>query len=142
MAPSTPAKTELKEGDVIKLKSGATYWNGKSIPSWVFNSTLYYRGKNNQGIIFSTQKTGAITGVVLESSIEGNVTTSASTGFQPYIVRVTVDALNIRKGPSADTGLNGVIRDRGSYTIVEQSGNWGKLKSGAGWICLDYTQRV
>lgn len=142
VAPSAPAKTELKEGDVIKLKSGATYWNGKSIPSWVFNSTLYYRGKNNQGIIFSTQKTGAITGVVLESSIEGNVTTSAPTGFQPYMVRVTVDALNIRKGPSADTGLNGVIRDRGSYTIVEQSGNWGKLKSGAGWICLDYTKRV
>lgn len=141
--PAAPPKAELKDGDVIKLKAGATYYNGKSIPGWVFNSTLYYRGKNNQGIIFSTQKTGAITGVVSESSIEGNVTsTSSSSGFKPYIVKVTVDALNIRKGPSAETGLNGVIRDRGSYTIVEQSGNWGKLKSGAGWICLDYTKRV
>lgn len=139
--PAAPPKAELKDGDVIKLKAGATYYNGKSIPGWVFNSTLYYRGKNNQGIIFSTQKTGAITGVVSESSIEGNVT-STSSGFKPYTVKVTVDALNIRKGPSAGTGLNGVIRDRGSYTIVEQSGNWGKLKSGAGWICLDYTKRV
>ena len=139
--PAAPSKAELKDGDVIKLKAGATYYNGKSIPGWVFNSTLYYRGKNNQGIIFSTQKTGAITGVVSESSIEGNVT-STSSGFKPYTVKVTVDALNIRKGPSAGTGLNGVIRDRGSYTIVEQSGNWGKLKSGAGWICLDYTKRV
>ena len=139
--PAAPPKAELKDGDVIKLKAGATYYNGKSIPGWVFNSTLYYRGKNNQGIIFSTQKTGAITGVVSESSIEGNVT-STSSGFKPYTVKVAVDALNIRKGPSAETGLNGVIRDRGSYTIVEQSGNWGKLKSGAGWICLDYTKRV
>ena len=139
--PAAPPKAELKDGDVIKLKADATYYNGKSIPGWVFNSTLYYRGKNNQGIIFSTQKTGAITGVVSESSIEGNIT-STSSGFKPYTVKVTVDALNIRKGPSAGTGLNGVIRDRGSYTIVEQSGNWGKLKSGAGWICLDYTKRV
>lgn len=65
----TPVKKELKEGDVIKLKQGCTYYNGKSIPSWVFNKTLYYRGKNNNGVIFSTLKTGAITGVVKEENI-------------------------------------------------------------------------
>lgn len=67
---STPAKKTYKEGDVIKLKAGATYYNGKKIPNWVFNSTLYYRGKNSDGIIFSTLKTGAITGVVKESAIQ------------------------------------------------------------------------
>ena len=66
--PSTP-KT-YKDGDVIKLKAGSTYYNGKVIPAWVFNSTLYYRGKNENGIIFSTLKTGAITGVVKESAIK------------------------------------------------------------------------
>ena len=66
--PSTP-KT-YKEGDVIKLKAGSTYYNGKTIPAWVFNSTLYYRGKNENGVIFSTLKTGAITGVVKESAIQ------------------------------------------------------------------------
>lgn len=66
--PSTP-KT-YKDGDVIKLKAGSTYYNGKAIPAWVFNSTLYYRGKNENGIIFSTLKTGAITGVVKESAIK------------------------------------------------------------------------
>ena len=54
----------MKHGDIITLKKGATYYNGKSIPSWVFKSTLYYRGTNENGVIFSTQKTGAITGVV------------------------------------------------------------------------------
>lgn len=62
-------KAELKEGDVITLKAGCTYYNGKMIPSWVFKSTLYYRGKNNNGIIFSTLKTGAITGVVKEENV-------------------------------------------------------------------------
>ena len=138
-APQKQPAAPLKDGDVIKLKAGATYSNGKSIPNWIFNSTLYYRGKNNQGIIFSTQKTGAITGIVSESSIENNIISSA---FKPYKIRVTVDALNIRKGPSAETDLIGVIRDRGLYTIVDQSKNWGKLKSNAGWICLDYTEKV
>lgn len=66
--PSAP-KT-YKDGDVIKLKAGSTYYNGKPIPSWVFNCTLYYRGKNENGIIFSTLKTGTITGVVKESAIK------------------------------------------------------------------------
>ena len=57
-------KTELKLGDKIKLDPSATYYNGKEIPNWVKKSTLYYRGKNINGYIFSTQKTGSITGVV------------------------------------------------------------------------------
>lgn len=59
-----------------------------------------------------------------------------------YLVKVATSALNIRKGPGTNYGTNGCIRDYGTYTIVETSGNWGKLKSGAGWICLDYTKRV
>ena len=55
-------------------------------------------------------------------------------------MRVTADALNIRKGPGTNYATNGMITDGGVYTIVETKGNWGKLKSGAGWICLDYTE--
>lgn len=54
----------IKVGDIIKLKAGATYYNGKSIPSWLFKSTIYYRGSNKNGVIISTLKSGAITGVV------------------------------------------------------------------------------
>lgn len=60
----TPTVKTYTVGQVISLKAGAKYYNGKAIPSWVFKKTLYYRGKNNNGIIFSTLKTGAITGVV------------------------------------------------------------------------------
>lgn len=149
-APTPAPKVEFKNGDVIKLISGATYWNGKAIPNWVFNSTLYYRGKNENGIIFSTQKTGAVTGVVKESAVVGATassntpapTPSKPASGVPYMVRVTADALNYRKGPGTNYAVNGTIRDKGSYTIVEVQGNWGRLKSGAGWICLDYTKKV
>lgn len=59
-----------------------------------------------------------------------------------YLVRVTASALNIRQGVGTGTPIVGCIRDKGTYTIVETQGNWGKLKSGAGWICLDYTKKV
>ena len=61
---------------------------------------------------------------------------------QSYKVRVTVSALNIRKGPSAKYGISGCIKDKGVYTIVQEEKGWGKLKSGAGWICLAYTKKV
>ena len=59
-----------------------------------------------------------------------------------YLVKVTANALNIRKGPGTNYGINGTITNKGTYTIIETQGNWGKLKSGAGWISLAYTKRV
>lgn len=73
-----------------------------------------------------------------------SATQGGSTG---YTVKVTTDALNIRKGPGTDHDITGCIRDRGVYTIVAESSGqgaskWGKLKSGAGWISLDYASRL
>lgn len=64
-----------------------------------------------------------------------------STGYK---VKVMVDALNIRSGPGIQYKINGCIQDCGVYTIVEEdaNGEWGKLKSGQGWICLSYTQKI
>jgi N-acetylmuramoyl-L-alanine amidase CwlA len=59
-----------------------------------------------------------------------------------YKVRVTASALNIRKGPGTQHAVTGVITDKGVYTIVDTQNGWGKLKSGAGWISLNYTTRV
>lgn len=59
----------------------------------------------------------------------------------PFFVRVDIDNLNYRSKPS----YNGVIKGqtgKGIFTIVEVSGGWGRLKSGAGWICLDYAKKL
>lgn len=58
-----------------------------------------------------------------------------------FKVRVKVSDLNIRTGPSTKHKRKGFIKP-GIYTIVETKNGWGKLKSGAGWICLKYTTRV
>ncbi len=65
----------------------------------------------------------------------------------PYLVKVTTDCLYIRKGAGTNTAKVGSITDKGVYTIVgEKQGNgaakWGKLKSGAGWISLDYVKKI
>lgn len=66
----------------------------------------------------------------------------------PYTVRVTCDTLNIRAGAGTNTAKTGKkITDRGIYTIIEErtgagANLWGKLKSGAGWISLDFTEKT
>lgn len=59
-----------------------------------------------------------------------------------YKVKVTANALNIRDGAGANYKINGVITDKGVYTIVEEKNGFGKLKSGAGWISLNYVKKV
>lgn len=76
----------------------------------------------------------------VNARLGGTTTQQPTTGS--YLVRVTADVLNIRSGPSTSYAVVGSISDKGVYTIVETSGNWGKLKSGAGWISLSYTTRV
>ena len=80
----------------------------------------------------------------LQSNSYGCVVTPPAT-TTPYLVRVTISDLYIRKGPGTNYGKNGFIMP-GVYTIVEESTGtgatkWGKLKSGAGWIAIDYTER-
>lgn len=66
----------------------------------------------------------------------------------PFMVRVRIDDLNIRKGPGTNYNRTGKFTGVGTFTIMEvQNGEgsntgWGRLKSGAGWISLDYCERV
>ena len=59
-----------------------------------------------------------------------------------YQVRVMVNTLNVRSGPTSSNAIVTQIKKNGVYTIVEEKEGWGKLKSGAGWIDLQYTQKV
>nr|DAW94338.1 MAG TPA: N-acetylmuramoyl-L-alanine amidase [Bacteriophage sp.] len=70
---------------------------------------------------------------------------------KPYMVKVTPEtipgkALNIRQWPSTNAPITGQIRETMSLTIIEEASGkgakrWGKLKSGAGWISLDYVTK-
>ena len=66
----------------------------------------------------------------------------------PFTVKVSISDLNIRKGPGTDYAKTGTFTGKGVFTIMEvQSGQgstagWGRLKSGAGWISLDYAVKT
>lgn len=59
-----------------------------------------------------------------------------------FRAKVTASALNIRSGAGIKFPIVGCICDNGVYTIVQTKGDWGKLKSGAGWINLKYTKKI
>ena len=59
-----------------------------------------------------------------------------------FLVRVTASTLNVRAGAGIGYKINTVVKKGEVFTIVDTSGDWGKLKSGAGWINLKYTQRI
>ena len=66
----------------------------------------------------------------------------------PFLVKVSIKDLNIRKGPGTNYSRTGYYTGVGVFTVVAvQSGQgsdtgWGKLKSGAGWISLDYCKKL
>lgn len=77
-----------------------------------------------------------ITGNVVEDDVE----------FSCYKVRVSIDNLNVRKAPTTNSEIV-MTCPKGVYTIVDEANGegatkWGKLKSGIGWISLDYAKKV
>ena len=66
----------------------------------------------------------------------------------PFTVKVSISDLNIRKGPGTDYDRTGKFTGIGVFTIVEvksgkgSTAGWGRLKSGAGWINLDYAAKI
>ncbi len=108
--------TEIQNGSWGRLKSGA---------GWINVNTAYctYRGASSGG------------GSTAASDV-------------PFLAKVSISDLNIRKGPGTDYAATGKFTGVGTFTIVEvKSGKgsdagWGRLKSGAGWVSLDYAKRV
>ena len=137
--PATPAK--FKVGDEVKVIAGATYTNGKAVASWVFDKKMYIREvRSNNTYVISTVTAGPITGVVAESNLLPYSSTAAN--FQSYIVRITADILNVRGGAGTSYPVKTQVKKNELYTIIEEKDGWGKLKSGAGWISLNYTKKV
>lgn len=103
---------------------------GKQCP--LYWSPTKYTSKQTADVRFKTFKKSVaeIMGAKVETAEKGN----------SFRVRVLDVALNIRSAPGTSNKITGVIRDNGVYTIVEVKKvggvEWGKLKSGVGWISL------
>lgn len=105
-------------------------------------------GKTCPGIIGWNAETGDESKwFKFKSMLGGTHIEEKHSAFEAYRVKVNVNVLNIRQGAGTNYKRVGEIKDKGVYTIVQESNGegaelWGKLKSGAGWIALDYVTKM
>lgn len=137
---------EISKGDLVSVAEEATYYNGKAVPAWVKAQNWYVKDqpKGDRVVIDENEKgTSSICSPIHRRFLK--VVDPVSTC--PYLVKVTANRLNIRQGAGTMTEKVGTITDKGVYTIIEEKNGkgatkWGKLKSGKGWISLDYVRKV
>lgn len=73
---------------------------------------------------------------------------AASKSNVPYRVRIDATDLRIRSGAGTNYPKTGAYTGKGVFTIIEEKAGtgstkgWGKLKSGAGWVSLDYCVKL
>jgi hypothetical protein len=108
------------------------------------NSKGWGKLKSGAGWIYLKNPSYCTIGQTVLSDSDDTIKQST---FTEYLVRVTADNLNIRSGAGKNYDVTGSIKDKGIYTIIAESNGdgatkWGKLKSGLGWISLDYCTKI
>lgn len=143
------SNTVIKSGDHVKIASNAVYTNNKVVPNWVKNK-VWVVDRMDADVAIINRPADDTPNLAINSPINVKYLTvvndddvAQETGFKSYMVKVTAASLNVRSGPGTNYKINTTIRDKGCYTIVDEANNtWGKLKSGAGWISLNYTKKI
>ena len=139
----------LKVGDVVNFKGTQHYTSAaakdaKTCKPGKATITAIAAGKAHPYHLKAVSGGGStVYGWVNAADISTGSTGTATS----YRVRTKADVLNIRKGPGTNYGVAGQIKGKGIYTIVAEAAGpgatkWGKLKSGAGWISLDYVTKL
>ena len=148
---TTTAK--IKAGDVVSLVKNATYYNGKSIPSWVLEKKWVVESVSGDRAVIdkSSDNKSSINSPVNTKYLKVATTKTTATtkpAEEPILVRVDTPYLNIRKGPGTNYDKTGAYTGKGIFTITEtkkgegSKSGWGRLDSKAGWIALDYAKRL
>ncbi len=142
---NTANSAAIRPGDRVKIVPGAVYYNRTvSVPAWVLSKEWIVKSVNGERAVIDKSADGKNS---ICSPISVKYLRSLKKEAGAYRVKVTVSALNIRKGAGTGYPIVGCIRDRGVYTITEEksgagASKWGRLKSGIGWIALDYVKKI
>lgn len=139
-------------GDLVSITDDAKYYSGADIPQWVKNKNWYVREVADNRIVIDKSEDGknAICSPIHTKYLKHVKTKQPETAKpnKSYLVEVNINNLNIRKGPGVNYARTGKFTGKGVFTIVEvadgsgSKSGWGRLKSGAGWIALDFAKRV
>lgn len=137
----------LVDNQKIRKGAGAKYavngYTGKGTFTITEAKGHWGKLKSGLGWVYMKNSSKVKVGQTIADGTSGT-TQPSSTSYQ---VRVTAGNLNIRSGAGTEYSATGSIKDKGVYTIVAESDGdgatkWGKLKSGLGWISLDYCTKL
>ena len=145
----------INKGDLVSIINGANYYDGSDVPNWVMRKKWYVSEVSGDRVVIDKSSDGKnsinspinsrFLRVIRFAKTENKVEAKPNISF---LVEVNINNLNIRKGPGMNYDRTGLYTGKGVFTIVETSkgdgsnAGWGRLKSGAGWISLDYAKRV
>lgn len=107
----------------------------------VLTSSNYTRSKDylkRGDILLSTGHTV----IVLSNGDKAGQMVVTQTVTETYKVKITASKLNVRSSPNVNSAIVTQVKAGEVYTIIEEREGWGRLKSGAGWIALEYTKRI
>ncbi|MDR1736240.1 MAG: phage tail-type lysozyme domain-containing protein [Oscillospiraceae bacterium] len=142
VTPTTPATPPAyKVGDIVQFNGGSVYKSS--------NAATAATAKDASRCKVTQLSSGAKYPLHLVSEDNGGVwgwvaAADVGAGAQnavPYTVKIA-RGTSYRKGPAESSAVAGTIKDGGVYTIVEEQGGFGKLKSGAGWVSLGATVKI
>lgn len=110
--------------------------------------TLYQKNIDNvakaiaEGILDTTITVTKTT----ETKTTAAASANTSSTFKSYKVKINTAILNVRAGAGTNYKITTTVKRNDVYTIIGETKNgsttWGKLKSGAGYICLTYTKKL
>ena len=151
-------KVLMQNADIIMTASGGKLTVRQGGSAWTFD--VPYDGKPAR--LYRVRKTwGSVNSQIGAYSILANAKAAAdkagsaygvfdwngkevyrAAGVKvPFLVRVT-KTMDIRKGPGTNFGKAERKCPVGIFTIIDVKGDWGRLKSGAGWIQLSKTEKI
>lgn len=144
--PPIDSACPINKGDTVSLSNDAKYYNGTDVGAWVKKLTWVVKSVSGNRVVIDKSSDGKYS---INSPVDSKyLTVVKQKPDVPYMVKIDISDLNIRKGPGTDYDVIGEYTGEGVFTIVEvKSGKgsvngWGRLKSGLGWISLDYAKRV
>lgn len=80
--------------------------------------------------------------VVLNNGPKVNQIAPVKTIAHIYKCKVTTNKLNIRSAPNKNSYIVSCLKKDNICTILEERQGWGKLKSGRGWIDLNFVEKL
>ena len=121
---TTPSSSSIKVGSLVSIKSGATYYNGVAIPSWVKSRKWYVlQVSGDRAVIDKDEsKTYSICSPIKVSNLVGGTTTSGTTTTTTTVTQNANEVDHYEVTWYYDTG-DGVWFKGNSSTDVKETYN-------------------